>query len=1144
MARANRPPPQDWERIDRIFTQALDLAPGGWPAFLDETCEGDKELRSRVADLLRLSLRVDDFLEEPLLEVEEELAANLGDRLGDRDAAFPMEARIGPYRIIDTLGRGGAGTVYLAERVEGDQKPLVALKVLRRGLDTDDLLERFTVERQILATLDHPDVARLLDAGATEDGRPYLVMEHVDGEPITEHCGTRGLSVEERLGLFVRVARAVHHAHGSLIVHRDLKPTNVLVAEDGTLKLLDFGIAKLLDPHALAGKGPKTRTGTRLLTPGYASPEQRRGEPVTPASDIYQLGLLLYELLTGVAAYEAAGKQGEEAGDGPLPRVPAPSKVLRRIGDTDPVRGAGGETDLARRRRPDTGSATQRRRRRELDRIVMTALEAEPEGRYPTAAALAADVERVLQGQRPRGAAQLPMGLLARKLARRFRTRRRKVAAAAMALGLVGGAAALAVLPPRPPPPPTGTKLVAIFPFAVHGSQDLQYLEEGITDLLSTRLDGMGFLRALNPDLFLPAWRAAGPRETGVEQAVARQVGAGHWVRGSVLAAGGRLRISAAVYARDLPSQPVSRVQVEGESSLLTELLDELAVRLFVEGLEAPGADIPDLASLTTTSLPALLAYLEGEDALRQYRSGKVIRDRVVAAEEAFGRAVSFDTTFALAYHRLAIMAGWNFDFQHAITLLDEAHRHGDRLPLPRRLLIRAERSKFAGQVAEAEELFREVLSHDPNNLMALQGLGTVLFFDNPRRGRSVSEAREPLERILEHDKEHRVALNFLNHLALREEGFSAVPPGGLERVYPEGPPLHWRALEAGWASDGAAQEQIVREAEGSSSILAAAAAVQAALHGMDLDFAARLARVLGDPGNTAEWRASSHVLQAVLMLARGRLNEARAEFRKVDGLLPGWGLPDYAAANLLPFAPSSRDSLERLRSELMDWDTSRLPVATTHLLSRQNGLHSLYRSYLLGLVRAQLGEFAGAEGYARELEAWSGPEVIETVARTLAPGIRAEVALARGAPGHALRALETGPLGGGFALGGVSIFTLLVRERFLRAELLRGEGRLEEALRWYGTLGESTDVLPYELMYLAPAHRAQAEIHDQLGNLEEAAEHYARFIELWKDCDPELRPLVSAAEEEVARIREEIHMMVQGLTAPRPPDPSQGEAQ
>jgi hypothetical protein len=356
MARASGPPPKDWGRIDRIFTQALDLAPERWPAFLDEACEGDPEVRSRVADLLRLSLTLDDFLKEPRLEVEGELAADLADRLGDRDAPFPTEARIGPYRIVDTLGRGGAGTVYLAERVEGGRKPPVALKVLRRGLDTHDLLDRFSVERQILATLDHPDVARLLDAGATEDGRPYLVMEHVDGVPITEHCGARGLSVEERLGLFVRVARAVQHAHASLVVHRDLKPANVLVAKDGTLKLLDFGIAKLLDPDALAGKGPQTRTGTRLLTPGYASPEQRRGEPVTPASDIYQLGLLLYELLTGVPAYEAAGKEGGRRGrgrGGEAPGVPGPVGGRRPAPSPDPGPEQGGEAH--RRNKPRQG---------------------------------------------------------------------------------------------------------------------------------------------------------------------------------------------------------------------------------------------------------------------------------------------------------------------------------------------------------------------------------------------------------------------------------------------------------------------------------------------------------------------------------------------------------------------------------------------------------------------------------------------------------------------------------------------------------------------------------------------------------------------------------------------------------------------
>jgi serine/threonine protein kinase/tetratricopeptide (TPR) repeat protein len=737
MANPYRPSPADWARIDTIFTQALDLDPERWPAFLEEACGEDVEVRTRVTDLLRRSQTVDDFLEESCLEVQPELAGELAHRLESRDTPFPTEARIGAYRIIDTLGRGGAGTVYLAERAEGEERPPVALKVLRRGLDTDDLLERFTVERQILATLDHPDVARLLDAGATEDGRPYLVMEHVDGVPITEHCGARGLSVQERLGLFARVARAVHHAHGSLIVHRDLKPTNVLVAEDGAPKLLDFGIAKLLDPDALAGKGPQTRTGTRLLTPGYASPEQRRGEPVTPASDIYQLGLLLYELLTGVAAYEAAGKEREEAGEAregrrsPLPRIPAPSKVARPTGETNPGKGTGGETDPATEAPPDTGSTTQRRRRRDLDRIVMTALEEEPEDRYPTAAALAADVERVPKGQRPQGVAHLPMGLAARKLARRLGTRRQRVAAATLALSAVAGILAVASVWSRdpgdgePPAPDPGDPMFHLVPppwvlvASFDGPADEPELGWAVRELVMEALNQTEGVAPVPPSELGATLRMAGlPSTAHMHTLLARQLayrnGFPVALTGRVFRLGSGYGLRANAFKPEDGSLLTSALDRSPDQDGLTAAVERLVALITHQLREhlGTGAQIRPAILLTT---PSFEAYEHYRRYLRAEREGR-------PAAEAYAelqRALDLDPEFAMAWRALAV---WHHDGSRtglAQSAVNRAMGLQDGVTELERLHIEAADKIIRGDFLElnrAVDLYGQILSQNPRD--------------------------------------------------------------------------------------------------------------------------------------------------------------------------------------------------------------------------------------------------------------------------------------------------------------------------------------------------------------------------------------------------------------------------------------------
>lgn len=375
--------PERWKRIEPLVDAALGLDREGRTAFLDASCADDTTLRADVERVLESCRRAGDLLETPA-------AAVFGSILSPDSPAPVSDGRIGHYRILNEAGHGGMGTVYVAERADDQYRMRVALKLVRAGLARDpQLVARFREERQILATLDHPGIARLLDGGVTPEGLPWLAMEHVDGIPIDRYCDQQRLSIDERLGLFLRVCEAVQYAHRNLIVHRDLKPSNILVTRDDQVKLLDFGIAKLLPLTEESGTetGLRTMTGLRLLTPEYASPEQVRGDPVSTATDVYSLGVLLYELLTGERPLRLAGLTPFEAERRVLEREPEPPSA---------VAARGGEETATREM---TAERLARRLRGDLDTIALTALHKDPERRYPSAEGLASDIQRHLHNR-------------------------------------------------------------------------------------------------------------------------------------------------------------------------------------------------------------------------------------------------------------------------------------------------------------------------------------------------------------------------------------------------------------------------------------------------------------------------------------------------------------------------------------------------------------------------------------------------------------------------------------------------------------------------------------------------------------------------------------------------------------------------
>ena len=356
-ARTRSLTPERWQQVKNLFDAAMEREPADREAFVNEVCQGDADLRREVESLLSADAEAASRYDKPVV------------------AGDPMIGRqLGAYKIIRRLGTGGMGAVYLAARADDQFRRLVAVKAIRTEVLDEHTRHRFENERHTLAALDHPNIVRLLDGGTTEDGMPYLVMDYVEGQPIDCYCKEHGLTIAERLGLFRTLCAAVHFAHQNLVVHRDLKPANILVTPQGIPKLMDFGIAKLLRPEYAAGPVGFTRTAAQPMTPEYASPEQIKGHPITTASDIYALGVLLYVLLAGAHPFERQTKSSYE-----LERAICEGEVRKPSDAASP--------EAARQLRGD------------LDMIVLAAMRKEPHRRYASAEHLAEDVRRYLDGQ-------------------------------------------------------------------------------------------------------------------------------------------------------------------------------------------------------------------------------------------------------------------------------------------------------------------------------------------------------------------------------------------------------------------------------------------------------------------------------------------------------------------------------------------------------------------------------------------------------------------------------------------------------------------------------------------------------------------------------------------------------------------------
>jgi serine/threonine protein kinase/tetratricopeptide (TPR) repeat protein len=750
--------PERWKQIEEIFFSAMDLPEAERAALLDRACGDDWSLRQEIERLLGNDGQAEGFITRTDLSSAQATTGRTvagGPKAPGESDATRVDRRVGAYRLVREIGRGGMGAVYLAVRADNEFHQRVAIKVLKRGMDTDFIVRRFRNERQILAGFDHPNIARLLDGGTTDDGLPYFVMEYIEGLPIHRYCDAHQLPVEKRLRLFREVCAAVAYAHERQVIHRDIKPANILVTSAGQPKLLDFGIAKILDPDLSGDTLDSTLTSIVLMTPDYASPEQARGERVTPASDQYSLGVLLYELLTGHRPYHVRNRLPHEvarilAEENP----PLPSEVISRTAETTSADGqkiVTASPEIVSLNRGVTLNSLRRQLAGELDGIVMQAMAKMPAHRYAGVRELSAEIGRHMQGE--------AVTAITRESLRdqptltdavspstqvtsipHDRPARSAWPIAIVLAAIVAIAASVYWSRPKPGAGSTaGTHGIAVLPFRGGATNETAVSWGlGLADTLTTKL---GQVKQLS---VRPASSVRRYQQNGMEPLLAgRELGVEYVVSGSLQHSGDRVRVSAqmlhvpdgAVLWADRFDEPVS------ELAKLQNLIAERVLRTMT--MELSGAEQRQFSKSYTSSSEAYQLYLVG-----LYQMGKRNVPGLHEAIKVFNQALKHDDRFGLAYAGLANC--------HALLNIYE-------VPAP------------PDAYSRARDNAMKALALDETLAEAHAALGYVKFFSDRDRAGGEREVRRAIELNPSYATAHQWLGIFLSAMGRHDEALAEI---------------------------------------------------------------------------------------------------------------------------------------------------------------------------------------------------------------------------------------------------------------------------------------------------------------------------------------------------------------------------------
>ena len=745
------------------------------------------------------------------------------------------------YHLVELIGEGGMGVVFRALDTRLDRQ--VAIKVLRPELTADAARRRrFLKEARTAAAVNHPNIATIHDVGEA-DGIIFIVMELVEGRMLSAVIAAEPMPADQALHIAEQMAEGVARAHHSRIIHRDLKPDNVIVGPDRRAKILDFGLAEILEeaepPAVLGREGEEAVTrdrsfaGRLLGTVGYMSPEQARGDRLDPRSDVFSFGVILYEMLTGHAPFTAAS-------------VPA---TLAKILETEPEPLASLRPDL----RPD------------LVEIVARCLQKQRAERFEDGAALARALVEVRS----------------------------------------------TVWAPRPSEAPAGAPTtIAVLPFTVRGSQELAYLGAGMVDLLSTKLDGAGEIRSVDPHVILACVEPGGEGTSDLDaaSAVARRFGAGLFILGNVLEIGGQIHLDASLYEAERDRLTLqTKASARGEAANIFEMVDHLTAELLAGRPGGPGYRLARIAAMATGSFTALKSYLEGETHMRALRRAP--------AADAYRSAVTADPTFALAWYRLSVASLWSGQSHPAVEASHRAVAQSHRLSERDRGLLKAFEASLRGANDEAERLYRAIVGEYPDDVEAWYQLAELLFHCGPQRGRPIAESREAWRRLLFLDPRH---VNGLVHLAV-----IASSVGDLEeleattdrilQLSPEGDAVSWvHAFRAFSRDDPSSQAEAMAELRQKSDYTVAFAAQFLGAYLGHAAGAHALAGLLTETVRSPEVRAAGHVLRAHLHLTRGQWRGARAELQRAEMLHATPAGEFLALLSAFPFLETTPADLTR----------------------------------------------------------------------------------------------------------------------------------------------------------------------------------------------------------------------------------------
>ncbi|HEX2636591.1 MAG TPA: protein kinase [Gemmatimonadales bacterium] len=1009
------------DRLEELFELAHAMDAEARASFLAEACGGDSRLERELTSLLAHAEPANSFF------------AGLADAV----VSPAVGHRVGHYRLAGILGTGGMGTVYRAHDSRLDR--VVALKFLPPHLSAQpEARERFLMEARAAAALEHPNVCSIHEIGETADGRPFIAMSCYEGETLKERLSRGALPPAEAVAIAVQLARGLGAAHARGIVHRDVKPGNIMLCADGTVRLLDFGLAKVADVSV-------TAPGVTPGTIAYMSPEQARGDPVDHLTDLWSLGVVLYEMLSGARPFRGGNDRA----------------VIQAILHDQP--------EPLQPRLRDTPAS--------LPRAVERLLRKTPEERYRSAEALLVELTRAA----PAGGVEAVLGW-ARARARPITISGAGLLAAVTLVSLTWPAHTPGTVTPANPASQSPT--IAVLPFTVRGP-GLEVWREGMVDLLSMGLDGTAGIRAIDSRTLLARWHeeVGDKAVAGLAPAlgVARRTRARYALVGSAVAAGPRIRLGADIY--DVESgRPVGPVQVEGPSDSVLALVDRLGMQILGVISEEDAGEVPalDLAAITTPSLIALKAYLEGED---HYRRSEFRR-----ASEAWERAVRADTLFGLAYLGLTEAYAW-YDFGRYRENLERSRRMADRLPARERTLAQAYWVAHS-DAPEAIPVIREVIREYPDAAEAWYALGEV-YYHGAAAMSTPEEAEEPFRRAAE--------------------------------LQPTMAPYrtHLLDLAFGWHPDSI---HIARELDAFGRLAPEAAETRGGRIAFALAF--------GDTGARVRARAelttlnSESAAQAYWSLAHPRFAEVGEEvFSAID---PRLEEHDRNGVRELRFRTLGLGG-GRVREALAMLNDSRTPSYLRYggaLYLSVRGLpvpeRIIEQSLAAGLADKSLFSSrisaVSAAGAAARLGHWSEYSALvsrmrEIAARELTAGdsasarywdwavrvAEAQRAWRRGRKEEALRAFANtlSDDNGWFTLWNVGQLSL---------EL----GRLDQAERAFRALWRQDET---------PAYLQLARILERTGRPAEAREAYQFVAYAWRHADPELQPAVADARQAVARL-------------------------